>query len=238
MQYLGGKARLRDDICTIINQLEGDVYVEPFCGACWVGEKVNKPYRLLSDANLYLIEMWKALQNGWVPPSVAPSTEEYAKIRDDPTVSLALKGFIGIAQSWGGKFWGGYARSPGTNRDYTTNCYNQTMKRILNLKGVQFAHRNYSKVLANSLKVKNPLVMYLDPPYESVTAYYGIPPLNFQLFWNNVRIVSKKHYVLSSSYQAPEDFKIVREWCPKTGMNIGNNERLYAKGLILEDYDL
>jgi hypothetical protein len=35
MQYFGGKARLRDRIVPIINTIEGDFYVEPFCGACW-----------------------------------------------------------------------------------------------------------------------------------------------------------------------------------------------------------
>jgi len=241
LQYLGGKAYLRDEICAVINSIDAQIYVEPFCGACWVGEKVNKPHRILSDANYYLIEMWKALQKGWIPPNVAPSEEEYKRIRDDPTVSAELKGFIGIAQSWGGIFWGGYARgrmSDGRKRDYTRYAYNSTMRRIPNLLSVHFQHKLYSKVLSNSLKAKDPMVMYLDPPYESTTTYRGIPPFNSKLFWQNVRVVSKKHYVLTSSYKAPEDFVKVREWNPRTGMNKGNNECLFAQGLVLENYDI
>jgi site-specific DNA-adenine methylase len=112
------------------------------------------------------------------------------------------------------------------------------MKRIPNLMGVKFQHKNYSKVLFNSLKVERPMVMYLDPPYESTTRYYGLPPFDSARFWGNVRVVSKKHYVLTSSYQAPDDFRAVREWASKTGMNAGHMERLYAIGKILEDYAL
>ena len=66
MRYLGGKARLRDQIVPIINGIDANIYLEPFCGACWVGELVNKRTRIFSDANKYLIAMWQAIQNGWV----------------------------------------------------------------------------------------------------------------------------------------------------------------------------
>lgn len=234
MRYLGGKARLRDQIVPIINSIDANIYVEPFCGACWVGEKVDKPYRILSDANWYLIEMWKALQRGWIPPNTC-SEEEYKRVRQDVS-NPALHAFIGIAQSYDGKWWGGYAR--GTSRDYTKNCYNQTMKRLPNLLSVNFQCKVYSKVFKQSMLVENPMIMYLDPPYENTTSYADMPPFDSALFWRNVRTVSKKHYLITSSYDAPTDFTCIREFSPKTGMNVGHNEKLFCYGRILEDYDL
>ena len=108
MRYLGGKARLRDQIAPIINSIDASIYLEPFCGACWVGEKVTIKHRILSDANKYLIAMWQALQKGWEPPKECCELE-YQMIRDD-TSDEALHGFIAFACSFGGKWWGGYAR--------------------------------------------------------------------------------------------------------------------------------
>jgi DNA adenine methylase len=234
MQYLGGKAKLRDQIVPIINSIDASIYVEPFCGACWVGEKVDKKYRILSDANYYLIEMWKALQKGWIPPKTC-SEEEYARVRQD-TSNPALHAFIGIAQSYGGKWWGGYAR--GKNGDYTKCGYNACMKRTPNLLTTTFQHKNYSSVFKQAMKVEKPMVMYLDPPYAQTTSYAGILPFDSDIFWKNVRLVSRKHYVLTSSYEAPADLTCIREWYPRTGMNVGKNDKLFCCGKILEDYEL
>lgn len=241
MRYLGGKARLRDSICNVLNAIDVRIYLEPFCGACWVGEKVNKSIRIMSDVNCCVIAMWQALQNGWIPPNSAPSEIEYKNIRDNPTYSKELKGFIGIAQSYGGKFWGGYARGKmanGLDRDYTTNAYNQCIKRIKNMLDVNFRYSTYSKMLIKSMKLNETILMYLDPPYETTTEYTYLPKFNTELFWENVRRVSKKHYVVTSGYNSPQDFTVIREWQPTTGMNIGNNEKLFCYGKILEDYDL
>jgi site-specific DNA-adenine methylase len=236
MQYLGGKARLRDQIVPIINSIDANIYIEPFCGACWVGEKVDKKYRILSDANYYLIEMWKALKKGWIPPKTC-SEEEYARIRQDDS-DPSLHAWICIAQSYGGRWGGGYARRHDCARDYTLSCFNQTMKRLPNLLTADFQHKNYSSVFKQALKVEKPMVMYLDPPYAQTTGYAKTLPFDSDIFWKNVRLVSRKHYVLTSSYEAPADLTCVREWYPRTGMNVGRNEKLFCCGKILEDYEL
>jgi DNA adenine methylase len=175
---------------------------------------------------------------GWEPPRGC-SEEEYKKVKFD-TKDKALHGYIGIGSSYSGKWWGGYARGKKENgewRDYTLNCYNQCMKRRSNLQKATFICSGYSKMLAKAMKVKKPMVIYLDPPYQGTTQFVSLPLIDYDLFWQNVRVVSKKHYVITSSYEAPEDFKVIREFNPKTGMNIGRNEKIFAEGLILEDYN-
>ena len=69
MKYMGSKARIAKDISTIINDMISknsiDVYIEPFVGGCNMIEHIKCNKKIGSDNNEYLIEMWKALQNGW-----------------------------------------------------------------------------------------------------------------------------------------------------------------------------
>jgi len=55
MQYFGGKSRIRDRVAALINALEPQHYLEPFCGSCWVGEVVKAPKRTFCDVNADLI---------------------------------------------------------------------------------------------------------------------------------------------------------------------------------------
>ena len=69
MKYMGSKARIAKDILPIILKdriSEEQYYVEPFCGGCNLIDKV-KGNRIASDINPYLIAMWQAVSNGWLP---------------------------------------------------------------------------------------------------------------------------------------------------------------------------
>ncbi len=197
MRYLGGKARLSDEISSVLNQIDSEYYLEPFCGVCWVGQKVEKRVRIFSDINPFLIAMWKAAKEGWIPPKHV-NEEEYARVRLD-TSDPALHGFVSIAASWGGKVWGGYARgskSNGEDRNYTLNAHNQLMKRIKYFKDCKFLCCRYTKVFKTLLAFDKPCVVYLDPPYDATTEYaYKFDTIKF---WHNVRVISKKHYVITS----------------------------------------
>jgi DNA adenine methylase len=242
MQYLGGKFRIKDKIASIINGLEGDMYVEPFCGACWVGAEVNKPVRIFSDVNKYLIAMWQEVQKGWSPPWKV-TEEEYNDIRDDYRANGSrypdyLKGFVGFAGSYGGKFWGGYARDPNSNRNYIANASASLVKLIPRLETAKFIHQSYSQVFGNLMKLSQKVVVYCDPPYEGTTKYYGVADFDHVGFWHNVKVVSSKHYVLVSSYDGP--FTSIAEFETRLDMNGLREtrvERLYGTGLILDDYD-
>ena len=66
--------------------------------------------RCASDVNRPLITMYKALQDGWIPPSTV-TEEMYAEYKGIQDAEDPLTAFIGIGCSFSGKWFGGYARS-------------------------------------------------------------------------------------------------------------------------------
>ena len=86
-------------------------YWEPFVGAAWILESViGCGNKYASDANPYLVAMWKALQGGWVPPSTITESE-YLVIKNTPDDHPPeLVAFVGFGCSWGGKWFGGWGK--------------------------------------------------------------------------------------------------------------------------------
>ena len=70
MKYFGGKARVCKDIQKILNNEieEGQTFLSPFVGGGWVEQYIKADKKILSDAHVYLIELYKALQNGYELP--------------------------------------------------------------------------------------------------------------------------------------------------------------------------
>ena len=69
MRYLGGKSKIRKQVAAYLESVrkEGQTYLEPFVGGAWVLQEMSGR-RIASDANEALITMYKALQEGWIPP--------------------------------------------------------------------------------------------------------------------------------------------------------------------------
>src|SRR5688572_15689443 len=115
---MGGKNRLGKRIAAVINSLfqPGQDYIEPFVGGAGVTEHVNGPGTMYAyDIDADIINMWRAAQRGWVPPTEV-TEEEYTSARYHPNKhDPSFVGFVKYACSWGGKPWGGYARG---NRQY------------------------------------------------------------------------------------------------------------------------
>lgn len=86
MKYLGGKTRLSKDIIPILeeiyNEEECKQYIEPCVGGANMIDKVTftkikKGY----DINEYMIDFWKAIQNGWEPPHI--TREQYYEVKNN-----------------------------------------------------------------------------------------------------------------------------------------------------------
>lgn len=109
MRYVGGKARTSKDIAKVLNSnlKENQTFVDLFCGSCNVIEKIdNNRERIANDKHTYLIEMWKALQDGWTPPTDI-SEETYNNIKNGyVNVDPCLKGFVGFGCSYAGRWFG------------------------------------------------------------------------------------------------------------------------------------
>ena len=209
-QYLGGKYRVRYQISEYINALAPKVYLEPFCGMCWVGQRVRATERYFSDANEDLVLMWKALQTGWKPP-VSVTEEQYALLRT--AGPSALRGFVGINCSFGGKWFGGFARSEG--RNYADEGSRGLVKQAGGLLKATFKWADY-RAAFDSIDAD---VIYCDPPYAGTTEYDGVKQWVPDVFWDVVRERSVSTTVIVSEYAAPDDFHIVMETESRMGLS-------------------
>lgn len=212
-QFLAKKNRISKEILKIIlrDRKQNQWYVEPFCGGCNAIDKVDG-LRMANDFNEYLIALWKALQEGWIPPSNV-SKELYTDVRlnkDKHTKELVC--FIGFLCAFGGKWFGGYAKnSKGDN--YAERGARVLIKQIEKLKDVKFFSGSYDEMVLpyNS-------VIYCDPPYESTTSYKD--KFDHKKFWQWCREMTETgHKVFISEYNAPEDFECVWEKEVKTILN-------------------
>ncbi len=84
MQYMGGKQLISTRISEIINHeisgMGGATFVSLFCGACSIESKIKADTKILNDKHEYLIEMFKALQNGYkLPDEITKEQYEYIK---------------------------------------------------------------------------------------------------------------------------------------------------------------
>lgn len=233
MQYFGGKHFTADKITDKLMMMmkRSQVYLEPFVGAAWVVSKMKAKTRLASDSNPYLIAMYQALQNGWLPPDEI-SEELYAELRkgtgkqkqDGPQVSLKeskhpleLIGFAGHACSFAGIWYGSYARDPAskkqagqTGTNFCEKGKNSMMKLLPHIRTVKFYCKSYL-----DWHPKNAFV-YCDPPYAATHQPYFSQQFDSDLFWDTMREWSKTNTVVISEYDAPDDFKCITEILTKT----------------------
>ena len=112
MQYFGGKQRISKYIIEFLNNNLNDskYFFEPFVGGANIVPFINLEKKYASDKNEYLIEMYIALQSGWIPPQNV-SEEEYQSIKKNKDENKALTSFAGFGCSFAGKWFGGYARN-------------------------------------------------------------------------------------------------------------------------------
>lgn len=229
MRYLGGKSRIGKKIAAIVNAeiaANPRPYLEPFCGACWVTQHIVAPSRMCSDANGALIAMWQALQAGWVPPTEV-SEAMYADAKAGK-LDPATTAFIGFGCSFGGKWFGGYARDY-RGADYCRAAKNSLAAKLKNLAGVEFVNLPYEALAPEGR------VIYCDPPYQGTTSYRAVPAFDTGKFWDTVRRWAESNTVFVSEYAAPDDIPCVAEFQTRLGMRSKSGrepriEKLFSLG--------
>lgn len=218
MQYLGGKSRIAKKIAAYLRSVRkpGQLYIEPFVGGASVLVLMENP-RQASDLCEDLILLYQALQGGWMPPETV-TEEEYCEMKNAPP--SALRGFVGFACSFAGKWFGGYARAKTHYRNYALNAVNGFRKLKPRLEGVQLYHCDYRAFTASNA------LIYCDPPYAATTGYDATTKFNWVDFWEHARYLSQNNTVIISEYAAPEDFVCVLEIPTKLDMNRGAGKPL------------
>ncbi len=210
MQYFGGKNRLANEIVSILNSYrkENQKFVEPFVGGLNIVSKMEGE-RLAFDLHYELIELYKAMQNGWIPPD-AIDNDTYLKAKNSNNISPAFKAFVGFGCSFAGKYFGGFAKNS-RNENYCKSAQKALLKKISTCQNVVFENKDY-----RTLKFENCLI-YCDPPFHGVTQYSN-GKFDSEEFWRYMREWSKNNTVIVSEYNAPSDFECI--WAKETKTEI------------------
>lgn len=179
-------------------------FVSLFCGSCAVESKVQGYNRIVcNDKHEYLIEMLKGVQNGYELPETI-TEEQYKYIREHKDDDKVLTGFVGFGCSFGGKFFGGYARNK-EQTNYAAQSKRSLLKDMATLTTAEFTCLDYRDV-----EIPHGSVVYADPPYENTTTYQG-QKFDSEAFWDYMREVAKHSQVFISEQVAPDDFVCIWE---------------------------
>lgn len=222
--YLGGKTRVARHIAEQIAQRRGarQTYVEPFLGSAAVASRVAPTFdrALLSDASPDLMLMWQALQDGWAPPT-SLSEPEWRTLRD--AAPSALRGFAGFPCSFGGKWFGGYARDPKGGRNFAASAARSVTSRAATIAHADLRLGDY-RAIADAIDPTD-TVIYADPPYSGTTAYGAVAPFDTAEFWDTARgWADSGVLVLVSEYAAPDDWRPV--WSRETPVTLAKANHL------------
>lgn len=181
MQYLGGKSAIAQRIAEVIKEREPvrALLIEPFCGG---GAATVALAPLFNQVRAYdihpdLILMWQALSEGWEPPTEVSENDYKQQRYADPS---ALRGFVGFAASFGGKWFGGYGRRESRKAQPVDENRRGLLKDIQSMSNVAFACAAF-----DSLTVPPGSVVYADPPYSGTTDYKTV--FSSLRFWHFAR---------------------------------------------------
>ena len=205
MRYLGGKSKIAKRVAEAIlasTEKRGRL-IEPFVGGGAITAVLAPSFERVDafDINNDLILMWQALKTGWKPPSEI-SEDQYKELKiAEPSALRAFAGFGGA--SWGGKWFGGYARGDG--RNYADESARSLLRDIRQMQNCTFECLDYLKI-----KPVAGDVVYADPPYAGTTEYRDT--FNSTQFWETMGGWAADGVdVFVSEYAAPQGWKTIWE---------------------------
>lgn len=215
---MGGKSRISKQIAEVLNSAinKDTPFVSLFCGSCAIESKVQADVKILNDKHPYLIAMWQAIQNGWTPPDVV-TKEEYYRVKSNMDENPALTGFVGFGCSFGGKWWGGYAKDK-RGDDYCGQAKRSLLKDLSGVVNATFTCLDYKDV-----EIPDGTVVYCDPPYVNTTGY-TVGQFDTNEFWNYMRQLSKRCDIYISEESAPDDFECV--WSKEKVRTLEKNDNV------------
>lgn len=206
MQYLGGKFGLAKAIGSILDDylaVGTGHFVEPFVGGFNILPKLkNAASAVCSDIHPGLAHMYYAYLNGWGPPERV-SEEMYKELKSNGA-NDPLSTFVSFACSFGGKEWGGYARSGDTN--FAGVGSRSMLKAFRSLPcRPKFLRSSYS-----DLEIPPGSVVYCDPPYANTTGY-KTGDFDHEGFYAWAEQASEHSFVFVSEFTGPDDWPVVWE---------------------------
>lgn len=213
MRYMGGKFRQSKAIVECLRPVVNPetVYVEPFCGAMWSATRVIRELHpgmvILNDVNKPLMLLWqKCLLEGtsWLPTDLKEIEDNYQQIKHAQDMNNPLTAWYGNALSFGGKWFGGVARTEHSGQTKVMNMKTEALKSVPKLR--------LSNLSYEMITIPSGSVVYCDPPYEGRTKAHNFQGFYYPEFWQWVRDLSKRCFVLTSCFECPDDFRPIYEW--------------------------
>lgn len=247
MRYLGNKTRLSKELKPILSRyLDGfNLYIEPFIGAAGMMQAFSSyGNKIGCDACPYIIALLQYIKTGNTFSESEVTEEIYNQVRVNyKAYPKHLVGFLGYGCSFGGKWFGGYARgginSNGQPRDYAAESIRNINKLGSQLNNVALYWKNYDDV-----KTGRGNVIYCDIPYgySGKTTEYKQGAFNYGEFFYWARQESKANFVYVSEYNAPKDFIPIWSKEHKTGIHHGFSQHnkteeklfVYSGGIAYE----
>jgi DNA adenine methylase len=175
MRYLGGKSRISKKIREHLVSHNCHRYVEPFVGGGAVLTAVARDFTevIAADAHADLIDMYRAIQDGWTPPFTV-TEEDYYRLKAEPP--SPLRTFAAFGASFGGKEWGGYGRS-GKARDDRGGASGESARSVLKSAASGMFDRHVTFTAGSVFELDLPedlsdTVIYCDPPYVEKSDQY------------------------------------------------------------------
>jgi len=198
---MGSKGRLAKWLASAITPIRnGRTFWDPFCGGLSCAVELSKAGPgLVSDAHPALIALYRAVWDGWDPPSNI-TEEQYRAAKELPDED-PMKAFAGFGCSFGGKWFGGYGRSHSGGRP---NNLAQITRNVLLRDVTALKDARCTLACMDFLSVEPydiGTILYLDPPYKGTTKYSG----NFDYEKFRVRVAQWACYtdVFVSEYEMP-----------------------------------
>lgn len=210
-----------------------DCFVSLFCGTCSVESKIRGFNRIIcNDIHEYLIALLNGVKDGYELPDHI-SEEQYRYIREHKDDDRVLSGFVGFGCSFGGKWWGGYAKSK-SGRNYAAESKKSLLRDMESLMSAEFTCMDYRDV-----ELPEGCVVYADPPYDGTTGY-GRQEFDSAAFWEYMREISKNQVVYISEQKAPEDFVSIWEkpFTRTLDVNKKNQFKVVEKLFVYKGYPL
>lgn len=225
MKYLGGKCRIGKHLAAAIAaDTDRRVFWDAFCGGLGMTAALAAQGKVYStDAHPALISLYEAVRGGWDPPDQLPEVMyRWAQTLPDEN---PLKAFAGFGCSFGGKYFGGYARgSPG-------RCYAAEARRSLLRDCPLSTYVGRVSFFDVSPRALRDVAIYCDPPYASTTGYStGI--FDSSKFWRYAQAwVACGVPVYVSEYGCPVPHRLLWEQTRSRGLR-GNDGSKHTERLF------
>lgn len=235
MRYLGGKYREAKKFSPILirelQKKEGRFY-EPFVGGFNLIPNLyfSVNSAVCSDTHYGLIVLYKSLQKGYIPPSIV-TEDEYRKAKNNLDWDNPETAFIAFGCSFGGKEWGGYAKSVnnGIERNYANEAKNSLLMKMKYTFNVVFKNQRYTQEIPKNS------VIYCDPPYKETTRY-KVGVINYDEFYDWCELAAKNNntvFVSEFNNPKPDKWDIVWEMDRKIAVS-GMKKTKINKELLIK----